>query len=166
MDRAALSRGGGGDAAMSAPPPPPRTRTRTRTRDHEGRCRLFAHRLGATAAAAVTVQHRWLTVPELSWLSQTPADGGGGGGGGSQLECGGSELRWTRMWTQQQDALGRPVRRGFGFATTPGQAEFSYNSANNPAGHYRVGVFDQKGRMGPPPPAKLGQAYDSAGRPR
>ena len=75
-------------------------------------------------------------------------------GAGDQLECGGEESTWLRMWQQEEDEEGRPVTRTFGLPTTHVQY-FSYNGGGNPAGNYRVGVFDREGIPSPPPPEKL-----------
>ena len=111
----------------------------------EWRCRLFGHRL--PGAAPELTSH----APEYRWMSAAELDEAGAG---DQLECGGEESTWLRMWQQEEDEEGRPVTRTFGLPTTHVQY-FSYNGGGNPAGNYRVGVFDREGIPSPPPPEKL-----------
>ena len=111
----------------------------------EWRCRLFGHRL--PGAAPELTSH----APEYRWMSAAELDAAGAG---DQLECGGEESTWLRMWQQEEDEEGRPVTRTFGLPTTHVQY-FSYNGGGNPAGNYRVGVFDREGIPSPPPPEKL-----------
>jgi hypothetical protein len=125
----------------------------------EGRCRLFAHRLQGNGSVQppVPVPHRWLTPTELAGLSTSQSD---------CLECSGAEVGWLHMWREEEDEAGQKVTRSFGFAGTPGQEGFRYNSAGNHSGVYRVGVFDADGVMIPDPPDKIGESFDSAGNTR
>ncbi len=51
-----------------------------------------------------------------------------------QLEYGGDERRWLRMW---QDEEGHAVTRSFGLPTTDVEY-YSYNRGGNPEGNYRI----------------------------
>ena len=64
------------------------------------------------------------------------------------LERGAEVLEWLRMWQREEDADGLPVTRSYGVPTTD-VAHYSYNRNGNPAGTYRVGVFDDHGRPVP-----------------
>ena len=102
------------------------------------RCRVYGHRLSGPApqvvgAGGAAHEHRWMTAAQLG--EAATAD---------QLECGGQERKWLRMWQQQEDEQGRAVTRGFGFPKAI-KKHFSYNSNGNPPGSCRVGVFDAEG---------------------
>ena len=94
----------------------------------ERRCRVYGHRLSGPAPQ-IGVEHRWMSAAQLEE---------------AQLECGGQERRWLRMWQQQEDEHGRAVTRGFGFPKAHDK-RFPYNRNGNPPGHCRVGVFDGEG---------------------
>ena len=114
-------------------------------RTGEWRCRVYGHRLPGVAPELVgeAPEHCWMTAAQLEEA-----------GSAGQLECGGQERTWLRMWQDEEDEDGHAVARTFGLPTTHVQY-FSYNRGGNPKGNYRIGVFDRDGLPTPPPPAKL-----------
>jgi hypothetical protein len=106
------------------------------------RCRVYGHRLPVAARALDTVkdltgQYRWMSADDLA-----------GANAAGLLERGAEVLEWLRMWQREEDADGLPVTRSYGVPTTD-VAHYSYNRNGNPAGTYRVGVFDDHGRPVP-----------------
>ena len=95
-----------------------------------------------------SINHRWCHPDELLDDSEKPA----AFGNAAKL------ARWIRMWTREEDGDGRPVTRGYGVSSQPGQAAFAYNSGGNPEGVFRVGVF-QDGAVFPVPPPKIGAGW-------
>ena len=112
----------------------------------EWRCRVYGHRLLSAAPKLVgngaAPGHRWMSAAELEEA-----------GSAGQLECGGEEQEWLRMWQEEEDQEGRAVTRSFGLPSTD-VVDYLYNRGGNPQGNYRVGVFDSEGRRTPPPPPK------------
>ena len=111
----------------------------------EWRCRVYGYRLsgaGSELANGGLPEHRWMSAAELEEAASN-----------GQLECGGQEQIWLRMWQNEEDAEGHKVTRTYGLPTTHVDY-FKYNRGGNPQGHYRVGVFDSDG-IPPAPPAKL-----------
>ena len=111
----------------------------------EWRCRVYGHRLSGVGSEQVNgalPEHRWMSATELEEAASN-----------GQLECGGQEQTWLRMWQNEADAEGYKVTRTYGLPTTHVDY-FKYNRGGNPQGHYRVGVFDSDG-IPPAPPAKL-----------
>ena len=114
----------------------------------EWRCRVYGHRLPSAEPELVgeggkAPEHRWISAPELDEAKSA-----------GQLECGGEERHWLRMWQEQKDEEGRAVTRSFGLPSTDVK-DYLYNGNGNPQGNYRIGVFDSEGRRTPPPPPKL-----------
>ncbi len=101
----------------------------------EWRCRVYGHRLPGPAPQVVgengaAPEHRWMSAAQLEEVAAA-----------DQLECGGKERQWLRMWQEEEDEQGLAVTRSFGFPTTY-HKHFSYNWNGNPEGNCRVGVFD------------------------
>ena len=114
----------------------------------EWRCRVYGHRLENVEPqllieSSAVSEYRWTSAAELEEL-----------GSDGQLECGGEERQWLRMWQEEEDGEGHKVTRSFGVPTTDVKF-YLYNSSGNPQGNYRIGVFDREGCLSPPPPPKL-----------
>ena len=114
----------------------------------EWRCRVYGHRL---LSAEPELVGEGGDTPERRWMSGAELDEAGTAG---QLECGGAERRWLRMWQEEEDEEGRAVTRSFGLPSTDVK-DYLYDGGGNPQGSYRIGVFDSEGRRTPPPPPKL-----------
>jgi hypothetical protein len=113
----------------------------------EWRCRVYGHRLTGPAPQVVSEidappEHRWISAAQLEEAASS-----------DQLECGGKERQWLRMWQEQEDENGRAVMRSFGLPATH-KDYFSYNFNGNSQGSCRIGVFDRKGRPTPAAQAK------------
>ena len=103
------------------------------------RCRTYGHRLNERAPVltgpATKAGYQWFAADEVSSIAAA-----------SLLEDAEQVLQWLSMWQHEEDEEGNPVMRSYGLPTTDVQY-LRYNGNGNAPGHYRVGEFDEQGRL-------------------